>query len=101
MDKRDWFRKPDEKIGNWAIWYGIGGKLGDCATTVESNPWGYEVCEYQHVDGLIEQYGKEAPFLRVCTNIEKAQNHRHAATLGTNRISQQGGAEDFVANLGD
>lgn len=99
----DKWRKPDAytktDLTEQAIWYSVGGVNGDYATEVEkvgANEYG--VREYVNVEGMIEDYDKENPFLCTATTVT-AQNIYDAVKHGIRYLGYFGGSESFVSEL--
>lgn len=107
MAKVKKFREPDnyfssdDYLGEWAVWYGPRGSEGDVATEVEKEVGGYIVSSYQHVAGLIDDYDTDFPYLKTSTFVddEETTDIREAAFIGIERLDNQGGDEEMVAEL--
>lgn len=107
MAKIKKFREPDDYFSakdgtvKWATWYGPRGSEGDVATEVEKEVGGYIVSSYQHVAGLIDDYDTDFPFLKTSTWVdeEETSDIREAAFIGIERLDNQGGDEEMVAEL--
>jgi hypothetical protein len=95
--KIDAWREPDIQIGAWAVWYGPEGADGDCATEVE----GSTVRQYQHVDGLIEDYEPSTPFLVTETTVDTKRDIgiRKIVAIGVEQLSYWGGEEYWADEL--
>ena len=100
------WRIPDRMVGSdptrWAVWYGPADVDGDCATEIDGDTAdGWTVRTYQHVDGLIEQYDRDTPFLVLETHVgyAEADDYAVAVGIGVDRIAEQGGDESWAAEL--
>lgn len=94
------FRSADIDHGDRWIWYGPAGVDGDCATeVVVYTPGSFLVREYQYVEGYLEDYEKETPFLCTEVYIEYEGGPCVAARIGANQIAQSGGTESWHAEL--
>lgn len=95
------FRAPDVKVGTrYAVWYGPGGRNAEQATEVEHEGYGnnWRVSEYQYLEGYVDDFDPNFPFLRTTTSVE-ARDAREAASLGVERIGHYGGDEETVESL--
>ena len=86
MPRMEWefeeWRRPDRELqrGKRLIWYGPGDREGDNATVVEWTGDGWDVSEYQRVEGLIENMS--FPFLKMSTHVSRDTLNRAAIEQG-------------------
>jgi hypothetical protein len=101
------FREPDEEVAGYAIWYGPDGAEGDVATEVEREHLGYIVREYHHVEGYIDDYDPDEPFLVTETvvdeddvpDVDDRMALRYAAAIGVQQMFERGGEESWASEL--
>ena len=52
------------------IWYGPGGDEGDCASELEFESGDWKFSSYQHVEGYLDEYDKDFPFLKTTVRFD-------------------------------
>jgi hypothetical protein len=93
MQIKKW-RKPDVKVGDYAIWYGPDGKEGDYATEVD----GEYVRQYTRITDLIDE--PDGEYLCVETYLDPCpKDIRMRAAMGADQIAKYGGEESFADEL--
>jgi hypothetical protein len=106
------WRAPDDGSSSAAVWYGPGGRR-NAATALEVSltrdreyEREFEVSNYQHVEGMLDEYDPNEPYLRSRTNVilrfprlDLPTALRAAAAVGTTALTLNPPEDDMVSSL--
>ena len=114
------WREPDDYNEWLAIWYGPGGRdEAEQATKIEQEGGrrGWVVSEYQHLEGYVDDFDPDEPFLVTETVVDRQETldalaeaglsepedeleiMRYAVAFGVAYLAERGGEESFDSEL--
>jgi hypothetical protein len=112
------WREPDEASEYSAVWYGPGGRSeAEQATEIEGTAGGWYVREYQHLEGYVDEFDPDEPFLVTETHVSLSETlaaldeggitepddpielMRYAVAFGVADLAERGGSESYASEL--
>jgi len=112
------WREPDEASEYSAVWYGPGGRAeAEQATEIEGTAGGWYVREYQHLEGYVDEFDPDEPFLVTETHVSLSETlsaldeggvaepddpielMRYAVAFGVADLAERGGSESYASEL--